>query len=67
VVCFESVCVPLELLVFWVRVVLRVPTGGAITVGVTVVVVCDVDVCAEATPIINTSAAALANNTLLIS
>jgi hypothetical protein len=73
VVEFESVCVPSELVLLWLRVVLSVPTGGAMIVGVTiagvtVVVVCDDDdVCAMATPIVITSAAVAANNTLLIS
>jgi len=68
VVDFESVCVPSELVLFWVRVVLRVPIGGATTDGMTVVVVCDDDDddCAMAAPVIITSAAAPANNNLLI-
>ena len=63
---FELLCVPSES-VFVLRVVLRVPTGGATTDGMTVVEVDDDDdVCAAATPIVITSAAAPANNNLLI-
>jgi hypothetical protein len=51
-----------------VVVVLKAPGGGgAIGIGAVVVVVSDVDTCAVATPVINPSAAAPANRSLVMS
>ena len=62
---------PSALVVFSVRLVLKVPTGGGTSVGVTtagvvVVVVCDVVVCAAAKPVVIANAITLAANSDVI-